>query len=190
MKKSIGRLGMVLILVLGVTNAQSASVKPVCSSGTCNNFSWSGTKNAFVGCISCTCGNASYRCIECATSNDCSYGYTCSGNKCVEKCTGCTNCNSEDWTAYGTGYQRSVTRTCSCNTCKTAYNYRCDNGWYGMTLNGTNGCSNCASATGVNNATSDAGNNTLINHCYIAPGDKLSNATGYFEFNDKCYYTP
>lgn len=111
----------------------------------------------------------------------------------------CTDCNSESWANYGTGYQRNISRTCDCSSgsarCQTSYSYRCAAGYYGTSSNGTSGCTQCPTASGVY---TDSARKTLargtstngatdITDCYITSGTYYD-ATGTFKWTSKCSY--
>ncbi|MDR2412611.1 MAG: hypothetical protein LBD50_00165 [Rickettsiales bacterium] len=137
-------------------------------------------------------GNGSY--CSCATCNSgytrtnggtqsagtCDYDYY----YCQSNCTGCANCTSDaDWSAYGTGYQKKTTKSCSCNTCNSSTTYRCAAGYYGTSTNGTSGCTICPIG-----GTSVAGDNTTISKCYASPPNG-SDYSGNWQFMQTCYYT-
>ena len=108
---------------------------------------------------------------------------------CEENCTGCSNCTSDTtWSATGTaGYEKKVTRTCSCNTCNASTSYRCAAGYYGSSTNGTSGCARCPSSGGVY-GTSAAGS-TAITSCYIPSGTSMTDSVGTYEYTSNCYYS-
>lgn len=110
-------------------------------------------------------------------------------NGCILDCTGCSNCTSDTtWSATGTaGYEKKVTRTCSCNTCNASTSYRCAAGYYGSSTNGTSGCTRCPSSGGVY-GTSAAGS-TSVTSCYMPSGTNMSDTSGTYQFTSSCYYT-
>lgn len=113
------------------------------------------------------CNAANKICDYVLTCAACPSGYTLTrqsgtGNSCMSVpydtcCKNCTNCVSDtNWTAYGTGYQRKVKRTCNCDgTCSEKYSYQCANGYWGYTTDGNTGCQKCP-----DNATCSGGNGT------------------------------
>ncbi|MCM1294145.1 MAG: hypothetical protein NC311_01115 [Muribaculaceae bacterium] len=133
---------------------------------------------------------------KCEEDDDCNSGYGCVNAKCV-KCTSCSNCTSDtSWSAYGTGYQRITYRTCACNgTCNTSYSYRCAAGYYGSSTNGTSGCTQCPTWTGVYTTSAkttlvrgtSAAGATAITGCYISTGTDYD-VTGTFKLTDVCPY--
>lgn len=138
------------------------------------------------GCVYYVCvgqdGCGGHYCSEC----DAGYKLTSSG-LCSENCTGCTNCKSDaNWSASGTGYQKKITRTCECNTCKATTIYRCAAGYYGSSSNGTSGCARCPSSGGVS-GTSAVGS-TTITLCYIPSGTTGSDSSGSYTYAGNCYY--
>ena len=116
---------------------------------------------------------------------------------CEKQCTQCTDCESEDWKLYVTpsgviriAYQRKVTATCNYATCvcSKTFQYRCNDGYYGMSINGLTGCSRCP-ANGSNGlltwGSSVAGNNLSIAGCFVASGGDES---GDYMYSQDCYY--
>ncbi|MDR0726846.1 MAG: hypothetical protein LBF37_02165 [Rickettsiales bacterium] len=88
------------------------------------------------------------------------------------------------WTANGTGYQKLEYEECQNGTLTSVKQYRCAEGYYGSSSNGTSGCTSCPTATG---ATSVAGDNSAITQCYT-PAGTGSDSTGSYSIIDKCYY--
>lgn len=116
---------------------------------------------------------------------------------CEKPCTQCTDCESEDWKVYVTpsgviriAYQRKVTATCNYATCVCSkkFQYRCNDGYYGRSINGLTGCSRCP-ATGSNGiitwGESIAGQNYSIAGCFVASGGDES---GDYMYSQDCYY--
>lgn len=114
---------------------------------------------------------------------------------CVEKtCTGCTSDTS--WSSAGTGYMKKVTRTCNCGTCSATTAYQCASGYWGSSTNGTSGCSQCPTWSGVY---TNSARTTLafgisnqgtpsITGCFVIPGTYYD-ATGTFSVvNNVCNY--
>lgn len=109
-------------------------------------------------------------------------------NVCVKSCVSCTNCNSIDWTAYRTGYERRINRDCECDgTCTSTTQYRCAVGYYGTSTNGTSGCTRCPSSGGIYGTTAAAGSKNITS-CYIPANQTMSDGTGEYVFTNKCYY--
>ena len=112
----------------------------------------------------------------------------------------CDDCESTDWSAYTpegatfiqVGYQRKVMAACNKVTCvcTKTYSYRCADGYYGSTLNGTSGCTMCPRPSGssflMGGADSIAGNNRFITQCFVEEG---SDTTGSYVYEPECYYT-
>ncbi len=110
----------------------------------------------------------------------------------------CDDCENTDWeNYYGSGfpkllgYQRKVMAACNIRTCvcTKTYFYRCADGYYGSTLNGTSGCSQCpgdSSASSLITGNSIAGSNGVITQCFVEKGD---DSTGSYVYTSECYYT-
>jgi len=147
---------------------------------------------AVISCTSCSDG------YDLVTRSDEVPGY---GTKtytiCQTHCDTCSNCDDDtSWSAANTGYQRLAIRTCDCGTCYVSYIYRCANGWYGGSMNGVSGCSQCPEWTGAYTTsaktttvrgTSNAGSNTAITSCYIPTGTYYD-GTGTFKIISNCMY--
>lgn len=100
----------------------------------------------------------------------------------------CSNCTSDtDWSAGNTGYQKKVTRTCSCAsgtaTCVATTSYRCAAGYYGTSSNGTSGCTKCPNSGNSSNGS------TSITSCCMPSGSSFSDTTGTGSFTAQCCYT-
>lgn len=141
------------------------------------------------GIASCTTCKTGYTRTEKTTgvigcSNKVTY-YTCE-----LPCTGCTNCTSDTaWSSAGRfGYEKKVTRTCDCNTCNESTEYRCAAGYYGRSLNGTSGCSQCPPPAKTVLGHSTAGS-TAITSCYTPAEVSISDSVGTYTFTSNCYYT-
>lgn len=119
----------------------------------------------------------------------CSSGYHEENNKCVKDKT-CSDCNSTDWTAYSTGYERKTTATCNTSTgvCNKTYTYRCAVGYYGSSTNGTSGCTKCNTINGIQSTTSSAGQ-TSCTACCVDSGATGTNTKGAFKLTAKCCNT-
>lgn len=142
-------------------------------------------------------------CVSPYTMTDVALQSQCGQTKQFKSCECiCSNCNSESWANYGTGYQRYISRTCDCGgssaICQTSYYYSCAAGYWGTSSNGTSGCSPCPPASDIytnsarttkaqGTSTDDA---TDITDCYIAPGTYYD-TTGTFtlsKLSNKCSY--
>ncbi|MDR2413328.1 MAG: hypothetical protein LBD50_03935 [Rickettsiales bacterium] len=188
MKKFIMRTIFVCFAVIFCCISAFAKCStPACQpSETCTGLFFDNDACTFISSAydTCTCGSKIYYTIECATDSHCGSGYTCILNECIISCTGCTNCTSDaDWSAYGTGYQKKTTKSCSCNTCNSSTAYRCAAGYYGTSTNGTSGCEICPTG-----GTSVAGDNTTKSKCYASPPNG-SDYSGNWQFMQTCYYT-
>lgn len=116
------------------------------------------------------------------------------------KCTSktCTDCTSDtSWSSTGTaGYQKKTTATCNAGVCTKTTEYRCDAGYYGSSTNGTSGCTQCPTWTGVytnsTKTTLSRGYSTVgttgITGCMIIPGT-FYDATGTFTMGNPCSYS-
>ena len=87
-------------------------------------------------------------------------------------------------------YQRKVTATCNYATCvcSKTFQYRCNDGYYGRSINGLTGCSRCPinSSNGVRIwGNSVAGKNYSISGCFVASGGDES---GDYMYSQDCYY--
>ncbi|MDR2412841.1 MAG: hypothetical protein LBD50_01355 [Rickettsiales bacterium] len=198
-------LGFMLILITGQCVAASSCTNPLACMGSetvINDYYFPTTVGGDVnpelsGCLyySKNCYNldggiAVITCTSCQTNyvltqKSINYsGCTFNFNICQSNCTGCMNCTSDaDWSAYGTGYQKKTTKSCSCNTCNSSTTYRCAAGYYGLSHNGTSGCEICPTG-----GTSVAGDNTTISKCYASPPNG-SDYSGNWQFMQTCYYT-
>lgn len=99
-------------------------------------------------------------------------------------CSTCSNCDTIDWGAYSTGYEKRTVATCNTSTCvctKTDL-YRCAAGYYGTSTNGTSGCTQCPES-----GQSVAGS-TDITSCYLPAGTTFSDSTGSGTYTADCYY--
>lgn len=108
---------------------------------------------------------------------------------------GCDDCESDaDWSnasggMLSNGYEKKTTRTCVLGTCRETTTYRCGAGYYGITNNGTSGCTMCPSAyevAPIGFASSDADDNSVITKCFATSGN---DKTGRFTFTSSCYYS-
>lgn len=108
---------------------------------------------------------------------------------CKEICNGCfSGCISDsDWSSVNPGYEKKVSRTCNCNECDSSTAYRCAAGYYGTTVNGTTGCTQCPSSGGIYGTS--APGSTDITSCYIPYGTTDSDANGTFTYTSNCYYS-
>ena len=93
-------------------------------------------------------------------------------------------CGYNVWTTTATGYEKQTIATFENGSCTAATtSYRCANGYYGTSTNGTSGCTQCPSP-----GTSTAATNTSITQCYISAGKELSDVTGKYAYTQNCYY--
>ena len=93
-------------------------------------------------------------------------------------------CGYNVWTTTATGYEKQTMATFENGSCTAATtSYRCANGYYGTSTNGTSGCTQCPSP-----GTSTAATNTSITQCYISAGKELSDVTGKYAYTQNCYY--
>ena len=199
MKKLIFLLGVALPIITYTTNIYA--VGSVCRQEHCMS-----SDDAYMDLVRpssyCNFSNSScwgeYRVQSCTR---CESGYdlvtktvsipcagTASYQTCQQQCTGCTNCISDkSWSAGNTGYEKKVTRTCDCNTCRTSTSYRCAAGYYGSSINGTSGCTRCPSSGGVYGTS--ASGSTAITSCYLSSGTSFSDDSGSGTYTSDCYYT-
>ncbi len=136
-----------------------------------------------------------YRVYECKT---CSAGYTLTtgsyatgnGNIPFQTCgegSCCTNCDDIGWTNDLYNSQKYITKTCNETECKcyTYTSYRCKAGYYGnpgSTITST-ACQSCPTG-----GTSVATDNKTKYRCYSTTTSG-TDATGSWEYTDKCYYS-
>lgn len=113
----------------------------------------------------------------------------CSSGGGTEPCPDCVGCNTTDWRAASTGYQaRIYEAVCNCGVCNTKVEYRCADGFYGSSTNGSSGCIQCPSLNGVY-AHSYPGS-TTVTSCYIAEGVYVLDDSGTYVFTpNNCYYS-
>ena len=193
----MGAFGVLLFIDGGSSYAVEVAncLGSACFAGTPVNSIPSNCANYTQYCYS---GNTMvYNCTQCSAGYKLDGGTVevdgCSNaiqaNGCILDCTGCSNCTSDTtWSATGTaGYEKKVTRTCSCNTCNASTSYRCAAGYYGSSTNGTSGCTRCPSSGGVY-GTSAAGS-TAITSCYIPSGTSMTDSVGTYEYTSNCYYS-
>ena len=203
--KKILLLGCCTFLGIGTANAISRPNLTMCESIVCDGPATEATMySAHCQMMTHNCyQNSSGQTLQITSCSVCDSGYdlvsssydsaVCpdmyySYNDCVRSCTGCTNCTSDtSWSAGNTGYEKKVTRTCDCNTCRTSTSYRCAAGYYGSSTNGTSGCMRCPSSGGVY-GTSVAGS-TSITSCYIPAGAiSWTDSTGTYVCGEDSYY--
>ncbi len=104
------------------------------------------------------------------------------------KCVATCNCPKDvDWTAYSTGYEKSIEYTCDNGTCAAKTQYRCAVGYWGSTTNGTSGCTRCPSSGGVY-GTTKYGGSTKQTSCYLPAGTAFSDSTGSGIYDTDCYW--
>ncbi|MDE5615699.1 MAG: hypothetical protein K2I81_02605 [Alphaproteobacteria bacterium] len=143
------------------------------SANDCATYTWSDSLNGF------ECSAKEIGTCSCYTNGSGTSTYNC-------VCNGCSNCNSSEWENYGTGYQRRNIAYCSCNSCSRYYSYRCAEGYYGTTSNGTSGCTRCPASGGIYGMS--AAGSTTITACYIPSGTGFSDSTGSGIYTENCYY--
>lgn len=167
---------------------------PILNTVGCGSFTTQYYNN--MGVSSCTtCPSGFNKVSKSITVPGCSNAIT--YYDCEKPCTQCTDCESEDWKLYVTpsgviriAYQRKVTAICNYATCVCSkkYQYRCNDGYYGRSINGLTGCSRCP-ANGSNGlltwGSSVAGNNLSIAGCFVASGGDES---GDYMYSQDCYY--
>ncbi len=112
-----------------------------------------------------------------ATYNDCEMYF----------CDNSTNCVSDSsWSNGNTGYQKKTSRSCISNRCQETTSYRCADGYYGSSSNGSSGCSRCPYADGYYGSSS-AGS-TSQTSCYMPSGRSGSDTTGQFTYAGNSYW--
>lgn len=99
-------------------------------------------------------------------------------------CTGCGLCVGRDWYAISSGYEGRTIATCDCNTCNRTPQYRCAAGYYGVSNNGTAGCTHCP----LSDSQSAAGS-VSITSCYIPANVSDADTSGAYIYTGNCYYT-
>lgn len=205
-------------LVLGISNAM-ATGSPCTQTVNCDSVTISGTANTFAACAGGTAGTQKcYRaedgkyyavidCMACAKR----YSYetsdlfcpnityqTCGDCDCYSLCGG-------GWKSTGTaGHEKDLyTYKCNCrtNTCLSndkTYHYRCAAGYYGKSVGGTSGCTQCptwsgvytnAARTTIARGTSIAGSNSDVTSCRFTTGTTYYDVTGTFTLGSNCSYT-
>lgn len=114
--------------------------------------------------------------------------------------TCCQTCGTTDWYDVINGttpYQRSDYKKCStagvCSvSSSTRPRFRCPENYYsqnGSTISGTvPTCLSCGEKTGVDMAQSDVASGKITD-CYIEPGVSLTDASGRYNFTQKCNYS-
>lgn len=111
-----------------------------------------------------------------------------------EKYCDSTNCATSAWSAFGTGYEKRMVRSCSSTgangTCNSTAEYRCEKGYYGTSTNGTSGCSPCPGA-----GLTGSGGATNITACFlykwtVSDSDmRYYDQSGEFLVTETCYYS-
>lgn len=133
-----------------------------------------------------TCDTGYVAVTEYAYVDDCGQvSYT----NCDCKCSGCS---SSDYTDIGNGYERRELKTCSCSSgsakCVTSgYSYRCAQGYWGSSSNGTSGCTRCDPSGGAYGTTASAGT-TAKTGCYLPSGTSFSETPGSGTYTGNCYW--
>lgn len=114
--------------------------------------------------------------------------YYCKSDNCTLTPSYCSGKNT-GWVAGNTGYQKNTTYTfddvaCACDSSTV---YRCADGFWGASINGTTGCTRCLALNGIYGQSS-AGS-TVITSCYMPSGAAFSDDTGTGAYNENCYYS-
>ncbi len=146
----------------------------------CAQYTWDDSLGGFT----CPAGSK----CNCFTNGSGTTQYNCI-------CSGCSNCTTGAWVNIGTGYQRQQVANCECNTCNKYYRYRCAAGYYGSSSNGTSGCTQCPTWSGVYTTSSkttlvrgtSAAGATAITGCYVRSGTYYD-TTGTFKIGSNCQY--
>ena len=115
---------------------------------------------------------------------------------CGRSCAGCSNCEDNGtWSASEkAGYQKRTKKTCNMDlcSCETSTVYRCDQGYYGSSKNGTSGCRRCPRADTTDLfspfGTTDSAGQTTVYSCYIAAGTGFEDMTGSGIYPEQCDY--
>ena len=107
----------------------------------------------------------------------------CSSGGGTDPCPDCTNCSSTSWSALRTGYESRIRATCNCGICDKTTQYRCAAGYYGITTNGSSGCTRCP------NSGSSVAGSTVITSCYLPSGTTGSDSSGTYTYTADCYYS-
>lgn len=115
---------------------------------------------------------------------------------CARSCAGCSNCEDNGtWSASGTaGYQKRTKKTCNMDSCscETSTVYRCAQGYYGSSTNGTSGCTRCPRADTTDLfspfGTTDSAGQIAVYSCYIPAGTVFEDTTGSGIYPEQCDY--
>lgn len=170
-------------------------------SGTCSGGPDDGSLCVFdADCSSGICiengdGGSGSSCYE---TTDCRDGFYCDlSHSFPGICTpypdcssGCPDCETSSWSNHSTGYQKRTVANCNTLTCicSKKTEYRCAEGYYGSSTNGTSGCIKCPSLDGIS-GNSASGTQTITN-CYIPANTNLSDSAGTYVFTpSNCYYS-
>lgn len=107
----------------------------------------------------------------------------------TDPCPECVNCNTTDWLPSSAGYQaRIYEAVCNCGVCETKTEYRCADGYYGSSTNGSSGCTRCPALGGVYGNSSPG--SKYVTSCYIPADVSISDGSGEFIFTpNKCFYS-
>ena len=95
-------------------------------------------------------------------------------------------CTSDTkWIPGNPGYEKMETRVLQGVNCVvTSTEYRCAAGYYGISYNGTTGCTRCPSSGGVYGVSEADSPN--ITYCYMPKGTVFSDSTGTGEYTNDC----
>ena len=190
MKKTIL---MTAVCAVGALTTNGASALGLAGTPGCSSLG--------LGAVSCSTSNMRndvYYDSNCTAAAGCTY-MTCSGTcACVKSCLdinpglqGATcpdKCPSRDtYTEVGTGY----VAICVGDDIAVC-NYSCDAGYYGITINGTSGCTKCPndpSSLLVSKEITSPRGSTSASDCYIPAGLSFSNGTGCGTYTSDCHYS-
>lgn len=96
-------------------------------------------------------------------------------------CNGSFGCIETPWEATGNpGYNK---RTICDLLGNAVVRYGCAPGYYGVTSNGTTGCTRCPQSG------QSAVNSAAITSCYLPSGGSFSDSNGSGTYTGNCYYT-
>ena len=129
----------------------------------------------FTDCVKCAEG------YELETSDifiPCEAGFFTTHSYC--KLSGSDCVSDTEWSAGNSGYQKKVTRTSINGMCRETTEYRCADGFYGSSTNGTTGCTKCDAP-----GTSKAGSASQSD-CYISSGTGFSDEKGSGQYTSDC----
>lgn len=196
----------IICIIFGI-DTKNAYAQPDCITGSCNDYTWSDSANAFL----CGTGDGqedgACRCITssglqlypcgCISDGDCDSNQYCSNGSCIA-CKTCTSASTGQWKAHATGYEKRTNTACYCAGGTYTYDqYRCAAGYYGSSSNGTSGCTQCPwtdlwdePGLVTRSARTSAAGSTSVSSCYFTGGTskKFYDVTGALELTGNCYY--